>query len=173
MIALLLGPLGRYLLLVGAFAALLGGVYAWGEHAGRRDVQGRWDRERLQQVAAAASASEAARLEEQRRAAAQQEIVDESVRIQARVVADAAAARDAAGGLRERVAAVAARCGASAPDPAASAPGPAASSPGDLLADVFGRLVVRAGELAVVADQRGAAGSACERAYDSLRGGAP
>lgn len=90
---------------------------------------------------------------------------------QARRHAQAAAASAIAGnGLRDRAAqfATAARCPApEAATPAgasASAPGPAA-----VLADVLGRLEAAGRELAAVADARGAAGAACQRAYEALR----
>jgi hypothetical protein len=38
-----------------------------------------------------------------------------------------------------------------------------------VLADVLGRLAQTAGELAAIADARGAAGAACEKAYGALR----
>jgi hypothetical protein len=39
-----------------------------------------------------------------------------------------------------------------------------------VLADVLGRLEAAGRELAAIADARGAAGAACERAYEALRG---
>lgn len=75
---------------------------------------------------------------------------------------DAAAARGTADRLREHFAAAAAASACPA------YPGPAASSAADLLADVQRRIDEAAGELAAVADERGIAGAACERAYDSL-----
>jgi hypothetical protein len=90
---------------------------------------------------------------------------------QARRHAQAAAAGAIAGNsLRDRAAqfAAAARC----PAPEAAAPaGASASAPGPaaVLADVLGRLEAAGRELAAVADARGAAGAACQRAYEALR----
>lgn len=110
------------------------------------------------------AAVEAARAEEQRRTAAQMEIANDASnqRDQARV--DAAAAASAADGLRKQVAVLVAagRC------PAAVAGSAPAGDPIGVLADVLGRADERAGVLASIADERGIAGRACERAYDAL-----
>lgn len=87
---------------------------------------------------------------------------------QARRLAAAAAAGAVAGdGLRHRATQLAARC--PAPEsPAPAEPGPPAAGPGALLADVLGRLEAAGRELAAIADARGAAGQACQRAYGAL-----
>lgn len=89
--------------------------------------------------------------------------------------AQVAAARDAAGRagdaerrLRDEVAAYRAAIRAAGQAPPAAEGSPAASDPLDLLADLFGRADARAGELARIADERGAAGTTCERAGDAL-----
>lgn len=75
---------------------------------------------------------------------------------------DAAAAGDAAGRLRQRVADLARRAGASCPSKAAA-------SSVDLLADVQRRIDAAAGQLAAVADARLVAGQLCEQSYEALR----
>jgi NADH dehydrogenase/NADH:ubiquinone oxidoreductase subunit G len=158
-----------------ALAAAGGGATAWhlGEvhgarEAGQAQVQALWDAERARQTEAALKATEAARLEEQRRAAAQQEIADVADRKIAAAVDALARADAAADRLRHRAAALAASCRGAAADPAAASAGQAASSPGNMLADVQRQLVEAAGLYASVADARGIAGAACERAYQSL-----
>lgn len=85
--------------------------------------------------------------------------------------ADAARARDAVDVLRRRAEALAAQCSRdqAAPDSGFAAGGQAAPNPGTVLADLLGRLAQTAGELAAVADARGAAGTACEKAYGVLK----
>jgi len=79
------------------------------------------------------------------------------------VRADAATAVAAARELHGQLAAYRAAARAATAAPAAAAGGPPASDPLDLLADLFGRADARAGELARIADERGAAGRICER----------
>ncbi|AOJ09672.1 DUF2514 family protein [Burkholderia mayonis] len=106
----------------------------------------------------------AERDEFRRRSAAQEEIATHAAkeRDQARVDADAAAS--AADGLRKQVAVLVER----ARHPAASARSAPAGDALDLLADMFGSVDDRAGELAKIADARGIAGQQCERDYDAL-----
>jgi hypothetical protein len=115
-------------------------------------------------------AEEAARAEEARRAAAQQEIEDAHDHAMQAARADAAIADAAAGRLRQRVANLitAARSGGAAGNPAPVGQSPAADDADVVLADVLGRCVAAARQLAAIADERGAAGSACERSYDAL-----
>ncbi|KKL38636.1 hypothetical protein WR30_11300 [Burkholderia contaminans FFH2055] len=106
----------------------------------------------------------AARAEEQRRTAAQQEIANDANQQRTSALADAFAARAAAGSLQQRVDQLV----AAARHPAAAAGSPAAGNALDLLADVLGRSDETSGELAAIADQRGIAGQQCERDYDTL-----
>ena len=155
-----------------ALLAALVGVGAYEHHrgyaTGRADVQQAWDKERTAQLATAVAASEANRSLEQQRAQAAQEATRNAELAQdaARVAAVRAAA--AGDGLRVRTVAVAAACDRPAVNPGAAPISPAASSPGDMLADVLRRIEDAAGQLAAVADERGAAGDACVSAYDSL-----
>lgn len=116
----------------------------------------------------AAAASEAAREVERLRQSEIKEIVDEAQDRTRAAGLDAAAARAAGDGLRIRAAAAAASGHPPACDPGAPPPGPPADDYAQLLADVLGRVGERAVELAAIADARGIAGQACERAYDSL-----
>ncbi|WP_059413456.1 DUF2514 family protein [Cupriavidus basilensis] len=108
-----------------------------------------------------------ARIEEQRRTTAQTEIANAATKEMVGARADAAAANDAAGRLRQRVAELLAT-GRAAGNPAAASAGPAAGDPIGMLADVLGRADQRAGLLAEYADSARVAGQACERAYDAL-----
>ncbi|MCA7962491.1 DUF2514 domain-containing protein [Burkholderia cenocepacia] len=110
-----------------------------------------------------AKAVEQVRAEEQRRTAAQSEIAKDANQQRTAALADAFAARAAAGSLQQRVdQLVAAR------HSAAAAGSPAAGDALDLLADVLGRADQRAGELAEYADRARIAGQQCERDYDAL-----
>ncbi|WP_131753666.1 DUF2514 family protein [Burkholderia vietnamiensis] len=106
----------------------------------------------------------AARAEEQRRTAAQSEIAKDANQQRTAALADAFAARAAAGSLQQRVD----RLVAAARNPAATAGSAPAGDPIGVLADVLGSIDDRAGELAKIADERGIAGQQCERDYDAL-----
>lgn len=118
----------------------------------------------------ARQASEAFRAEETRRAAAHQEIVDAATTAQARALRDAAAARVAAGGLRDAARAAAARSCVTAGNPAAASGGTPAEPASLVLPYVLSSAADRAVELAAAADAAHAAGSACELAYGALTG---
>ncbi|MBR7961266.1 DUF2514 family protein [Burkholderia vietnamiensis] len=106
----------------------------------------------------------AARAEEQRRTAAQSEIAKDANQQRTAALADAFAARAAAGSLQQRVDELV----AAARHPAAAAGSSPASDALDLLADVLSRADERAGELAEYADRARIAGQQCERDYDAL-----
>ena len=78
---------------------------------------------------------------------------------------DRARTSAAAQSVRLRDAAKRARC----PDPATAGLREATDDPIGVLADVLGRADERASILADLADRRGIAGRACERAYDEAR----
>jgi hypothetical protein len=82
---------------------------------------------------------------------------------------DAVAAAAVSDSLRERASQLARACSGGATGATAARGGQAASSPGALLADVFARADAAAGDLARIADERGAAGAACERAAGAVR----
>ncbi|MBR8303684.1 DUF2514 family protein [Burkholderia dolosa] len=106
----------------------------------------------------------AARAEEQRRTAAQSEIAKDANRQRTAALADAFAARAAAGSLQQRVDQLV----AAARHPAAAAGSPSTGDAIDLLANVLGRADEAAGELAEYADRARIAGQQCERDYDAL-----
>ena len=80
---------------------------------------------------------------------------------------DAASAGDAERRVRAQLSAFRAAVRAASATPAVVAGGPPAADPLDLLSDLFGRARARAGELARIADERGAAGTICERHADA------
>lgn len=175
MIGWVVARLGAYLwpVVAAAFAASLlwGGVEHW--RANRNadqmiEIKNACSLERARATEAALKQSETnaaitlARINEQKR------VADEAERQLAQARADAAIADAAAGRLSRRVAALvaAAREAASHP-PAAGASAPA-EDPIGMLAELQRRADEAAGVFARIADERGAAGSACERAYDAL-----
>jgi hypothetical protein len=125
------------------------------------------EREKL--VAEALAASEAARSLEARWRAQHTEVqTDAQAKIRA-AAADAARARSAADSLQRRAEVIAAQCANPQRDSAAPAlGGAAAQDPGVVLANLLRGVAQAAGELAAVADARGTAGAACERAYDAI-----
>jgi hypothetical protein len=132
------------------------------------EVKAAWvlDRERANEIARKAEL--AARAREQAIAALQKESADVYQREINRAHADASAAGAAAGRLQQRVAELLAAASA-APSHSqiidALSPTNAVAR---VLADLQRRADEAAGRLALVADERGAAGFACEREYDAL-----
>lgn len=113
-------------------------------------------------------ASENARAEEQRRATAQKEIVNDTIRKTAVVVADAASAADAHDRLLQRLHALIASRGPATGHPASASSSASASGSGLVFAKLFGSIDEAAGRYAAIADERGIAGDACVRAYEAL-----
>ena len=175
MIGWLLGRIGGYLWpAVGiAFAVLMLGLglqtkrIAWAK-AETVQVQNAWALDRAHAQAEALRITTEYRAEEQRRIAAHQEIVDATERKLTQVRADAAIADAAAGRLQQRVAALVAEARRAAENSGPAGTSPPAGDPIQLLADLQRRADEAAGVLARLADERGAAGSACEAAYDAL-----
>ena len=137
------------------------GAWQWQANSYERqisDIRGEY-------AESARQAEARARSEEQRRQTAIEGIRRDAQEKIAAVAADAAAADDAAGRLRARVAELSrrpARC------PGAASGGEAGVETGMVLADVFARLDRRASELAEAYDRARIAGLACEAAYDAL-----
>jgi hypothetical protein len=166
MLSLLAGFLlnGRLLAVLAALGALLAAVYGYGwrqERAGaergRAEVLAQWSDAKARQRAVDAA-------ERDRREASLQEIARHAQDQTRRARADAAGAARAADSLRGAfAAAVERRC-----DPAAAAGGAPTASAADLPADVLGGLADAARALASAADERGAAGAACARSFDTL-----
>jgi hypothetical protein len=129
--------------------------------------------ERADLTAQALAATARERATEQRWSTAYGQAATDAAAQLDRARRDADLARTAGNSLRARAAHYASLCAAPAgPQPGPGAPaapaGPPASHPGLVLADVLGRLDAAGRELAALADARGAAGTACERAHDAL-----
>ena len=181
--------LGRAVnLLWGALCVLLmaAGIYA---HLGKLDAERRAERlrttlaeERSDRAAerAAAALALVAATEQARKTEAQWRAKHEEVQTHAQAQAKSAAAaalraRHAADSLQRRAEIIAAQCAnptrdAAAPDPSFAARGAPAPEPGVVLTNLLRGVAQAAAELAAVADTRGAAGVACERSYDALKG---
>lgn len=146
---------------------LLLAVLAWGGWQRHRATAAAQDLAAVQlQAAQQREAALAAAVIEQARVAAEQgAIADETRRRLERARANAGRARTAADRLRGAAASAAAGAAAAA---AAGDCAPAVAAAG-VHADVLGRAVERARILAEHADAAGAAGEACQRAYDALR----
>ena len=142
-------------------------VYKQGYEAGAAAVQKQFDAAKEAAEAKRLADVEAARAEEQRRTQDQGRIANSATKQAHAPRADAPAANTAADGLRARVAQLVAA--ARAPRHSATAGASAAAGdPLDVLANVLTRADRRAGDLAAYADSVRVAGTACERAYDSL-----
>jgi len=143
-------PLRLLLPALAIAAAGLGGI-----RAGAWYVQSQWDKESAAELAAQID-------EEARRREAMQEVTRYAAQSRARILADSGAAAAAADRLRHQVRALLAQR-------AVAAPG--SETTGDscgVLTELLGAAETRLRELARIADERGAAGAACVRAYESL-----
>lgn len=159
---------GRDWLYICAFLVLLGGGVGFVRHEreiGAARVEAVRQAEHARAAAVAASAIAANQAESNRRIAATQETVRVTIQHAAAVAADASAAAGELDGLRHDLAAVRR---AAAVNPAASSAGAPASDTTVVLAQLLELAADRAQGLAQLADQRGVAGVACERQYDSL-----
>ena len=156
--------------LVGAvmLAAAAAGVWLYGNAKYRAGVTAAEDRHALAMAEASAAAEQAVRAEEARRVAAIEEIQRHAQTEIEAAQRDAAAATDTAGRLRIELARL--RANHAAHRPTATLRGPTGADALDLLAELFSRADDRAGAVAAIADRARAAGLACERAYDAMRG---
>jgi tRNA A37 N6-isopentenylltransferase MiaA len=148
---------------------LLGGGIGFVRHereigAARYEAQLKHEKQAVKAVGAAAAASAAS--ETERRVAAIQEVVHATQQSASAVAADASTAR-----AQRDAAIVQLRAYVRASALPASAASAAGSAPADdgLLAELLEASWQRNLSLAAEADQRGVAGSACERSYDSLK----
>ena len=135
-----------------------------------------WERQVAQSHAERVRITEEHRNEERRRVEAVAGIAAQAADRVRRARLDAAAAGVVADGLREQYAAALSglrRCAGATGNPAATAGRSPAADLERVLAVVQRSIDDRAGALAAIADERGAAGAACERAYESLTRGAP
>ena len=132
------------------------------------EVRTAWTLQRAQATEAALAQASAYRIEEQRRQTAHQEIIDEADRKILAARSDAVIADAASGRLQQRIASLVAATREATRHPGIAAPSAPAGDPVELLADLQRRANETAGDMARIADERGAAGSACEKSYDSL-----
>ncbi len=135
------------------------------ERAGR-------ERDRADAAVALAEATEQARQTEAQWRARHQEVQAHAQTKARSAAADAARARDVIDGLQRRAEIIAAQCAnpvrdSAAPDPSFAGRGATAQDPGTMLANLLRGVTQAAAELAAVADARGVAGTACERAYEA------
>ena len=137
------------------------------------EVRTAWTLQRAQATEAALAQATAYRVEEQRRQTAHQEIINEADRKILAARADAVIADAASGRLQQRTASLVAAAREAARHPGTAVPSAPAGDPVELLANLQRRADQAAGDMARIADERGAAGSACEAAYDSLTQGTP
>jgi uncharacterized protein YlxW (UPF0749 family) len=177
------GLFGMELAILGVIAGLIGlaGAQTWRLHSAqltaadlRTELQAQ-SRRAAENLATAHA--EALMLTAKHRAIEQawirkhQEIAREAENQARRTAADAGDARIAGDGLRIRAhqhAATAACPAAAATSPNAASSGPPTTSPATVLANVLERLETAGRELAAIADARGTAGAACEKAYQAL-----
>lgn len=117
---------------------------------------------------AARLAGEQARTEEQRRTAEVQKAADEAYQAMERARADAAAAADAGGRLRQHIATLTATCRRAPGNTATASAGAPTDTTADLLADVQRRLDEASEQLAGFADSAHTAGRTCQQSYDAL-----
>ena len=149
---------------------VLAGVQTWRLHRAQLEIAElrlQIQTERQQATEAALKAQAQYRTIENAWVRKHQEIASDTQNQTRRNAIAANNARSASDSLRIRAAETASRCDAPSNSPVAAASASAPSA-GVLLADVLGRLETAGRELASLADSRGTAGVACERAYDAL-----
>jgi hypothetical protein len=165
--------LAFYAIGAAAVIAVIGASAAWlfeaGRDKGRTEVTAKWQDEKARLLNAAEAARADERIKTANDAAELRKIADDAdsktrAADRARAGADAAAA-----GLQRRVAQLAASCHRPAGSAGPAASGTSTADAGPLLAELSRRIDETAGELAAIADARGIAGAACERAYNALR----
>lgn len=143
-------------------------LLAWG--AWQRHQARSIERKHTAAVAAAAQEREsklqADAAETARRLAAQKGATDDATKTNKALAVDAARARAAEQRVRQQLAALTANSGTS--DPASAAASAPAGETVTVLANMLGRCVSRARELAEYADAARTAGETCERSYEAL-----
>jgi hypothetical protein len=126
--------------------------------------------EREASAEAARIQSEEYRLEDQRRASAIRSVVSEAIKTSEAVALDANSVRAAHDRLLHRYRAALAASRRPSGDSSAPTGSPATAGADDLSTELLGRVSEAAGRLALIADERGIAGHACEASYDALTG---
>lgn len=157
------------LILIALLLALLGlqQVRIDHAHAETIKVQGKYDHHLAQDAEAAFKAERAAREIEEEREQLKNEIIDAAEARVELAKADAAAASDAAAGLRKRLASYVAAV-RTATNPSAPVAGEA-TDPIAVFAVMLGRVDDAAGKFAAAADTARIAGLACQEQYESLQ----
>jgi len=168
-----LNPIGYAASVLFALLVAALGVQTWRIHDAQTELvteQLNRQTERAAATQAALQATAAARTEEQRRAAANREAAHAAEKqvTQVRADADAAAAALRRGLQRAAAAAATANAVQAGIDSAAAQPSPPAAGADLVPAELLGRCGERVRQLGLVADERGAAGQACERSYGAL-----
>jgi len=163
-------PLRDWLYLGLALAvAALGALFVSHERElGAQRAEAQLQHERAAVALAGAQAASAAAAETDRRTAATLENVNAALQTTQRLAAAAAAATADRSAFSLQLDAYA-RAHAGAGNPVAASGGAPAADAVVVLARLLDRMDARATDLAQLADQRGAAGAACERQYDSLK----
>jgi hypothetical protein len=169
-----LAELGRralpYLIAAALVAAVLFGAYRHGVSVTDAEWQAKWSEQAAELATARAEAERIQRDEEQRRQTAIERVRDDAQREIDKAAADVVTANAAAVSLREQAKRLAERGSSACSSSGPAVAGKAASGAAVVLADVLARLDQRTGELAEAYDRARAAGDACERAYDAVRG---
>jgi small-conductance mechanosensitive channel len=143
--------------------------YSKGKQSGIATTQAQWDAERLATQTARANQEAKNRQIEQELNDATEKHGQEVAALSVAVAAADTRARAAAAGLRSATQAAANRARQVCAAPGASELRPPTDDPIGVLADVLGRIDDRATDLARIADDRGLAGRACEREFDTAR----
>ncbi len=144
--------------------AVAAGLYLTGVHVERW----RWQVVQAQEAVDRAAQEQANRAEENRRFTKIQEIADDATKELALARADADAADAAGDRLRAKVRDLS--LSLAALNPGSPGNSEAGTATVDLLVGVQQRLDEAAGGIARYADEASAAGRACERSYDALKG---
>lgn len=149
--------------------AALGALFVHHERElGAQKAEAQLQHERAAVAQAAASAAADAAAESKRRETALQEIARDAQQTSVKIASDAAAAGADRRALGVQLDAYV-RGHAAPVNPAAAQGSPPARDPLAVLAELLGRADARAEDLARIADERRAAGVACERAYGALK----
>ncbi|EPA95241.1 DUF2514 family protein [Pseudomonas sp. G5(2012)] len=159
-----------YVAAVALVTGALFGAYHHGLSVKEAEWQSAWNDRDTRDAEAKAENEAAARKREQAYQRSIEKATQDGQRTIDQAIADAAAARASAVGLREAADDLAGRLSASeaSGNSCTAAASKATARAAMVLADVLKRADQRAGDLAATADQARARGVTCERAYDGL-----
>ena len=139
-----------------------------GEKQDFAEARAAWADTRAEASKMHAKAESVQREEENRRQLEKENAIIEAKSKLAVMASDLVRADRAAASLRDAASAAAKRACEAGGGPAPGPGGTPAQDPAGVLADVLASINERAGVLAKIAGERGIAGAACERSYDSL-----